>query len=203
MQGRTMNFKRSWMAAVATLSVMGVAAFASGRSLLHSNHTTTVTADFRLRVDLSERQLYVIEGGETTATYAVAIGTPSYPTPTGSFTIRRIIWNPRWVPPDSPWARKKRPKEPGEEGNPMGKVKIFFQEPDYYIHGTREVDSLGQAESHGCLRMRNADVIELAHRVMIAGGKPVDQSWIHRVVNRSRSTREVRLSTGVPVSISS
>jgi lipoprotein-anchoring transpeptidase ErfK/SrfK len=197
-----MEFKRSWMAAVATLSVVGAAAFAEMKSPLHTERTPAVADGLRLQVDLSSRQLAVIENGETTATYSVAIGTPSYPTPKGSFTIRRIIWNPRWVPPDSPWARKKRPKEPGEEGNPMGKVKIFFQEPDYYIHGTREVDSLGQAESHGCLRMRNADVIELAARVMAAGGKPVDQSWIHRVVNRIRSTREVRLSTGVPISIS-
>ena len=197
-----MKLKRSWMAAVATLSVVGVAAFSEVRSPSAAGGSTNSSAGLRLQVDLSARELSVIENGETTATYSVAIGTPSYPTPKGTFTIKRIIWNPRWVPPDSPWAKKKRPKEPGEAGNPMGKVKIFFQEPDYYIHGTREVDSLGQAESHGCLRMRNADVIELASRVMAAGGKPVDQSWIHRVVNRIRSTREVRLSTGVPISIS-
>jgi L,D-transpeptidase YbiS len=30
-----------------------------------------------------------------------------------------------------------------------------------YIHGTRHEDKIGQPDSHGCIRMRNADVIEL------------------------------------------
>lgn len=155
----------------------------------------------RLEVDLATRRLSVIQGSEVVETYPVAIGRPSYPTPKGGFKIRRIIWNPRWVPPDSPWATKRRPTPPGHPDNPMGKVKIFFSEPDYYIHGTKLVDSLGEAESHGCLRMRNGDVIALAARVMAAGGKPVAEGWIRRMVNRIRSTQEVRLSAGVPITI--
>jgi lipoprotein-anchoring transpeptidase ErfK/SrfK len=30
-----------------------------------------------------------------------------------------------------------------------------------YIHGTRHEDKIGERDSHGCIRMRNADVIEL------------------------------------------
>jgi L,D-transpeptidase YbiS len=30
-----------------------------------------------------------------------------------------------------------------------------------YIHGTRHEDKIGEAASHGCVRMRNEDVIEL------------------------------------------
>jgi len=30
-----------------------------------------------------------------------------------------------------------------------------------YIHGTKHEDRIGRADSHGCIRMRNADVIEL------------------------------------------
>jgi L,D-transpeptidase YbiS len=30
-----------------------------------------------------------------------------------------------------------------------------------YIHGTRHEDKIGRPDSHGCIRMRNADVIEL------------------------------------------
>lgn len=30
-----------------------------------------------------------------------------------------------------------------------------------YIHGTRHEDRIGRPDSHGCIRMRNADVIEL------------------------------------------
>jgi lipoprotein-anchoring transpeptidase ErfK/SrfK len=158
-------------------------------------------ASFALRISLGERKLHVVEGGEVTRSYSVAIGAPKHPTPKGRFAIRHVIWNPRWVPPDAKWARNKKPKGPGEPGNPMGKVKMFFKEPDYYIHGTHDVDSLGSAESHGCIRMRNADVVELAQLVMRNGGKPVEESWVKRLVNRVRSTRSVYLSRSVPVTI--
>jgi lipoprotein-anchoring transpeptidase ErfK/SrfK len=195
-----MKLKRYWLVLLAILSVAGF--FAVGRS---TRPIASVPAGdpspLKLQVDLGSRQLSVIENGEVIETYPVAIGKPSYPTPKGNFSIRRIIWNPRWVPPDSPWARKKSPKGPGDPDNPMGKVKIFFSEPDYYIHGTKLVDSLGEAESHGCLRMRNDDVVALAARVMAAGGKPVEEGWVRRMVNRIRSTHEVRLSSPVPISV--
>lgn len=192
--------KRLWLATFATLSIAGIAAVSMPEA---ARETADPAASVRLQVDLSERRLYLIENGEVSNSYPVAIGKPSYPTPKGSFNIRRIIWNPRWVPPDSKWARNKTAKGPGEPGNPMGRVKIFFSEPDYYIHGTREVDSLGAAESHGCIRMRNADVIAVAKRVMAAGGKPVEAGFVRRVINRVRSTREVRLSTPVSIQIKS
>lgn len=196
-----MSIKRFWLAALAILGVIGVAGFFASTRANADNDTSTTAADFRLVIDLSSRTLSVVEGGSVTATYPVAVGRPSYPTPKGSFAIRRIIWNPKWVPPDSPWAKNKKPTPPGDPRNPMGLVKMFFQEPDYYIHGTHEVDSLGQAESHGCIRMRNGDVVSLAQRVMAAGGKPVEDGWIHRLINRIRSTREVHLSNAVPVEI--
>ena len=191
---------RYWLATIATLSVAGIAAV-SAPELRNNTETEETAASVQLQVDLSARTLSVIQGGEVVQTYPVAIGKPSYPTPKGTFNIRRIIWNPRWVPPDSKWAKNKIARGPGDPKNPMGRVKIFFSEPDYYIHGTREVDSLGQAESHGCLRMRNSDVIELAQTVMAAGGKPAEAGFVRRVINRVRSTREVRLSSPVQVQI--
>lgn len=193
--------KRIWLATTATLSIAAIAAVTVPATREVASATEPGVAAVRLEVDLSERTLHVIENGSISASYAVAIGKPSYPTPKGTFSIRRIIWNPRWVPPDSKWAKNKTAKAPGEPGNPMGRVKIFFSEPDYYIHGTREVDSLGQAESHGCVRMRNADVIELAKLIMAAGGKPVEAGFVRRVINRVRSTREVRLSSPVTIQI--
>lgn len=156
---------------------------------------------FSLVVDLSERELYVMRGDEVERTYPVAIGQPRHPTPRGAFGVRRLVWNPRWVPPDAAWARNRRAREPGDPRNPMGRVKIFFRAPDYYIHGTHQEDSLGQAESHGCIRMRNADVIELARLVMEQGGAPRSPNWFQRVVNRVRSTEEVRLSSPVTLRV--
>ncbi|HYW11822.1 MAG TPA: L,D-transpeptidase [Longimicrobium sp.] len=159
------------------------------------------SAAFSITVDLSDRMLYVMDGGETVREYRVAIGKPQHPTPRGSFRVQRLIWNPRWVPPDAEWARNKKAREPGDPRNPMGRVKIFFRQPDYYIHGTRETDSLGEAESHGCIRMRNADVIALARLVMENGGANRTPGWFQRVINRVRSTQEVRLADPVQFSV--
>src|SRR5687767_9141769 len=76
--------------------------------------TTPSAAEVQLVVDLSDRSLSVRSGEEVMATYAVAIGTDQHQTPTGSYSIRRIIWNPSWTPPDEEWARDRRPTPPGD-----------------------------------------------------------------------------------------
>jgi L,D-transpeptidase ErfK/SrfK len=124
----------------------------------------------RLRVDLSERRLYVIEGGKVVKSYPVAVGRRSHPTPTGRFRTGRIVWNPGWVPPNSRWARGMRPRAPGDPRNPMQGVKIYFREPAYYIHGTNDPASIGRAVSHGCIRMTPGDARALARRIQRHGG---------------------------------
>ena len=123
-----------------------------------------------LSVDLSKRRLYVHEGGELVKTYGVAVGRASNPTPTGTFRTGRIVWNPGWVPPPREWARKLKPRDPGDPRNPMQGVKIYFREPWYYIHGTNDPGSIGSAASRGCLRMRPSEARELARRIQRSGG---------------------------------
>jgi lipoprotein-anchoring transpeptidase ErfK/SrfK len=123
-----------------------------------------------LRVDLSARRLRVVEDGKTVHTYPIAVGRPSNPTPTGRFRTGRIEWNPSWNPPNSPWARGMKPRAPGDPKNPMRGVKIYFREPAYYIHGTNDPASIGQAASRGCIRMTEGDAISLARRIERAGG---------------------------------
>ena len=156
----------------------------------------------RLEVDVSERTLTVLEHGEAIRTFDVTVGTSRHPTPTGRYTIDWIVWNPSWNPPNSDWARGKKPIGPGPD-NPMGRVKMFFRQPAYYVHGTVRDDQIGEAASHGCVRMRNDDVIELAQLVMEHGGEPREPNWFKRVINRFRDTREVTLDAPVPVMIES
>jgi lipoprotein-anchoring transpeptidase ErfK/SrfK len=156
---------------------------------------------FRIVVSISERKLYVRDGDKTLGTYPIAVGKSKHPTPKGSFAIRRVIWNPRWVPPNEEWAKGKTAKGPGDPENPMGKVKMFFKEPDYYIHGTNEPGTIGSAASHGCVRMRNDDIIELSKLIMEHGGAPVEPGMVQRLINRVRQTREVRLTNPVPLRI--
>ena len=156
----------------------------------------------QITADLSSRMLTVRQGGNTLKTYQVAVGTPRYPTPPGNYTIRKMIWNPSWrPPPGSAWARGKTAKGPGEPGNPMRVVKIFFREPDYYIHGTDAVESLGSAASHGCLRMDPDDVADLARLIMDHGGQPRSENWFMRILHSRREEQIVYLDNPVSLTV--
>ena len=212
-EGMTSNghFRRRWAGfalAFAGLFGAGSAVATSGGPAL--THASTVPAfggapdgeqTWSLHAVLAERKLYLLSAGDTVKAYDVAIGTPDYPTPTGAFAVRRIVWNPGWTPPPgSDWARGLEPREPGDPRNPMKAAKIFFREPDYYIHGTGDVNSLGTAASHGCLRMHPDDVAMLASELMTAGAVKHDWSWVKRTLHLGR-TRTVNLGRPVPLVI--
>jgi murein L,D-transpeptidase YcbB/YkuD len=154
-----------------------------------------------LSANLTSRKLTVMRGGEVLKEYDVAIGQPKYPTPTGRFSVHRIVWNPGWVPPDSKWARGKQATAPGHPNNPMKLVKIFFQEPDYYIHGTDLTESLGEAASHGCLRMDTNDAGDLALLLMDNSGVSRDWDWVKGILHLG-SERVVSLATPAELTIS-
>ena len=155
-----------------------------------------------LRADLSSRTLTVSGANGVIKTFNVAVGSPKYPTPAGTYTIRKIVWNPSWIPPDSKWAKKETAKGPGEPGNPMKVAKIFFKEPDYYIHGTGQVNSLGDAASHGCLRMHPDEVAELAQFLMQNGGQPREEGWFSRVIHMRWKTHTVTLTQPITLVVS-
>jgi lipoprotein-anchoring transpeptidase ErfK/SrfK len=169
--------------------------------------TTVVTtpveeAPLTLSANLRARILTVQLGGTTLKTFAVAVGQDRYPTPLGSFSIRKIVWNPSWhPPPNSEWAKGKTAKGPGDPDNPMKVVKIFFQEPDYYIHGTDDVESLGSAASHGCLRMDPDEVADLAKIIMEHGGQPHEENWFWRIIHSRREERVVYLDNPISLTI--
>ena len=154
-----------------------------------------------LVADLSDKILYLYEGDSVTEMYDIADGKEPYPTPRGSFKIRKLTWNPSWTPPESKWARKKRPTPPGDPENPMKVVKIFFKEPDYYIHGTANIGSLGSADSHGCLRMHPDDVMKVGRWVMLHGGQPHEENWFMRLIHSRREEKVIYLSNPVAIKI--
>ena len=160
--------RRSWIGVLLLAAPAGsVAWWSTGRS-------SATDAPIKLEVDLSSRELRVIEHGSTVATYGVAVGRPKHPTPTGSFRTGEIVWNPSWTPPPTDWARNKRYQPPGAAANPMQAVKIYFRAPYYFIHGTNDPDSIGEAASHGCIRMTPEDARNLAHRIeRVGGGVPL------------------------------
>jgi len=190
--------RRGWAIAVAGMIALSATAAA------HHGASAEVADDppsIRVEADLSERKLYIKQGDSTLESYDVAIGKGSKPTPQGNYKIRKIIWNPSWVPPDEPWAKGKKTQPPGAKANPMKLVKIFFQEPDYYIHGTSDLESLGEAASHGCLRMHPDDAYRVARYLMEHGGQPRDENWFWRILHFRSETKTVYLDHPIPMTV--
>lgn len=153
-----------------------------------------------LSASLQTRTLVIRRGDSVIKEFPIAVGQDRHPTPRGRYTIRKIVWNPSWVPPKVPWARGKKPAAPGARQNPMKTVKIFFQEPDYYIHGTGAVESLGEAASHGCLRMDPNQAAEVALLLMDNAGTTKDWDWVRNVLGMGEQ-RVVSLATPAPLII--
>jgi len=159
-----------------------------------------VSGPLTMAASTQKKILVVRIGGQDVKHYNIAVGTKKHPTPMGRFTVRHIVWNPAWHPPDAKWAKGKTAKPPGHPDNPMKVVKIFFQEPDYYIHGTDDEESIGEAASHGCLRMRVVDAYDLARYLMTQAGAPHDDAWFDQVIGLGKPA-DVHLPQGVPLVI--
>ena len=82
----------------------------------------------------------------------------------------------------------------------MKVVKIFFSEPDYYIHGTDDDDSIGEAASHGCIRMVESDAAALAQYLQEHAGASRSESWYAAVTDGGRPA-SVMLPHAVPIAI--
>jgi murein L,D-transpeptidase YcbB/YkuD len=153
----------------------------------------------RLDLNIPALRLDVWEDGRIVKSYPVAVGKLGHDTPDGTFTIDHAEWNPWWRPPPGrAWTRGREVTPPGP-GNPMGRVKLFF-EPLYFLHGTPEGESIGSAASHGCVRLKNADAIALA-RFLHERASGVSSREIDRILANSRQTRHVRFSTPIPLRI--
>jgi lipoprotein-anchoring transpeptidase ErfK/SrfK len=153
-----------------------------------------------MAVSTQKRILVVRIGATDVRRYSVAVGSKKHPTPMGRFAVRHIVWNPDWNPPDAPWARGKKALPAGHPDNPMKMVKIFFNEPDYYIHGTDDEESIGEAASHGCIRMTESDAAALARYLQEHAGASRADSWYDAVMQRGRPA-SVMLPVAVPVAI--
>jgi lipoprotein-anchoring transpeptidase ErfK/SrfK len=104
-------------------------------------------------------------------TYTVAVGMEGLETPEGLYHIQEKQENPSWHVPDSAWAGDLAGQviPPGPEDPIKARWMGIFEGAG--IHGTEEVESLGSAASHGCVRMSIPDVIELYPQVEV--GTPI------------------------------
>ncbi|MNP12793.1 putative L,D-transpeptidase YkuD [compost metagenome] len=102
--------------------------------------------NYRIIVDLSDRNLYLLDGNTVVRSFPVGIGKMLSQTPTGEFTIINKQVNP---------------------GGPFGALWMGLSKPHYGIHGTNDPSSIGREVSHGCIRMHNSDVLTLSSLVPV------------------------------------
>jgi len=104
-------------------------------------------------------------------TYTVAVGQEGLETPAGLYHIQEKEENPSWHVPNSAWAGDLAGQviPPGPEDPIKARWLGIFEGAG--IHGTEELESLGSAASHGCVRMSIPDVEELYDQVEV--GTPI------------------------------
>jgi lipoprotein-anchoring transpeptidase ErfK/SrfK len=127
-------------------------------------------------VDTDTRHLYLVRDDGTAIRYGIGVGRMGF-TWSGTALVRRKASWPGWTPPSD--MLRRRPELPrymqGGINNPLGcrALYLFQGERDtlYRIHGTNEPWTIGGAESSGCIRMLNEDVLDLHDRVPV--GSPV------------------------------
>lgn len=106
---------------------------------------------FSIEIDTKKRLLKLFENGTQVKEYTVAVGKPSTPTPPGNWTIiKKALWGAQF-------------------GGHFMQLSVPWG--IYGIHGTNKPWSVGQAVSHGCVRMYSNDAAALYNTVTI--GTPV------------------------------
>ena len=119
-------------------------------------------------IDTPNKFLYLVEEGGKALRYGIGVGRPGF-TWSGVKTISAKHEWPDWRPPEE--MVRRQPNLPrfmaGGPENPLGARAMYLGSSLYRIHGSNEPWTIGHNVSSGCIRMRNADVIDLYGRVQV------------------------------------
>lgn len=99
---------------------------------------------YRIVVSVNKKRLSLYHNNKLMKIYPIAVGRMVTATPMGDFVIVNRQYNP---------------------GGPFGVLWMSLSKQGYGIHGTNDPSSIGKAVSHGCIRMYNRDVVQLADTV--------------------------------------
>jgi hypothetical protein len=143
-------------------------------------------------IDTPNHFLYLVEPEGRAIRYGIGVGRPGF-TWSGRHSVSAKKEWPDWTPPDE--MVRRQPYLPhfvaGGPNNPLGARAMYLGSTLYRIHGSNEPWTIGQNVSSGCIRMRNADVIDLYDRV-----KSARRSWCCR---HSGGIAAAEISAGVTV----
>lgn len=117
-------------------------------------------------IDTAQTYLYYVLGDGKAIRYGIGVGRDGFTWSGAQAVTRKAEW-PDWTPPQE--MIERQPYLPrwmaGGESNPLGARAIYLGSTVYRIHGTNMPATIGQKVSSGCIRMLNADIIDLYSRV--------------------------------------
>jgi lipoprotein-anchoring transpeptidase ErfK/SrfK len=166
-------------------------------------HYVTAEAPGAIIIDPAHTYLYFVLGGGAAIRYGIGVGREGF-TWSGTETIVRKAEWPDWYPPSE--MIQRQPYLPrvmaGGPGNPLGARALYLGNTEYRIHGTNQPATIGKHVSSGCIRMLNADVIDLFDRVSLGAkvvvlGPNSDQDQAARAHVRSQTLVSARKPAGI------
>ena len=141
-------------------------------------------------IDTGHTFLYLTLGHGMAMRYGIGVGRQGFTWSGVETIVRKSEW-PDWIPPAQMVARQ--PYLPrwvgGGPGNPLGARALYLGNTEYRIHGTNDPSSIGKHVSSGCIRLQNADIIDLYNRVGIGT----------KVVVLTNDPRRASLDDGKPI----
>jgi lipoprotein-anchoring transpeptidase ErfK/SrfK len=119
-------------------------------------------------IDTPHTFLYFVLGNGKAIRYGIGVGREGFTWSGVKTVVRKAEW-PDWIPPQE--MIERQPYLPrfvaGGPGNPLGARAMYLGGTVYRIHGTNDPTTIGKHVSSGCIRLTNADVIDLFNRVTV------------------------------------
>jgi hypothetical protein len=146
------------------------------------------------------------QDGREVKTYPIGVGLREYPIYIGRLQARTIEWNPVWIPPSSDWIEASTKVKAGEiirptdPRNPLGKVKIPLGY-GYLIHQAKGIQDMGSLVSHGCIRVMQNDLYDLAEKIVAAQELEVSEADIAAAKRSKRKTVVAKIERPITVEI--
>lgn len=141
-------------------------------------------------LNLPEFRLYhFLPEKNTVRSYGVGIGREGWQTPETEARVTSVAAKPSWTPPASIRAEHAAMGDilpavvpPGPD-NPLGQYAVRLSLPSYLFHGSNKIVGVGMRVSHGCVRLYDGDIEELAHSVRPGTpvriiNEPVKTGWL-------------------------
>ena len=158
-----MKFARHWLGGLIA------AALLLAPCLARAGETVPFSGGYRpgtIVIMTNARQLYYVLGSGRAIRYPVGVGKAGMAWH-GRAAVDRKLIRPAWQAPPEIAGRYGPVIAGGSPQNPMGAAVLGLDSGNYAIHGTNNPGSVGSFVSHGCIRMYNADVLDLYARAQV------------------------------------